>query len=160
MTTTIRLAAVAMALALAGSANAFDTDGFRSGMSVADFKAVALQGGAYKLTPVPWDSSKDGGNYITDTGFVLSYCKDRLFAMNKKITGGVDGFASEVKDMISQYGPPQVSASSNYEKQGLFSDVDLSWSVDTGETKRISLKSYSGQMDVLVSYNAWPAICK
>ncbi|MGO4438575.1 hypothetical protein [Rhizobium sp. RAF56] len=145
--------ALATLACMPASAIAFEQDGFRSGMSVEEFKAVARRMGP-NLRPDP-----DGDNiYLTDLEMNASFCEGRLFGVSKSVSGGVDAFASTSKDMISQYGPPQVKVSSSYGKGGLFSSVEFVWSVN-GEERHASLYSSSGNVSVHVGIVVW-SLCK
>ena len=148
--------AIASILYFHGAAKAFEQHGFRSGMTLTEAKASTQE----PLAPM----SGAEGNYTVGKGAstkaTISFCKGRLFAVNENIAGEVDAFAGRTDKNNAQFGPPIVTAASDYSNDGLISYVRLTWQTSPGEERTTSISRYQGKTWASVGSSAFEALCK
>lgn len=154
------LAATGVVLCLCvHSATAFDYSGLRSGMSYDEVGAASTRAGFPRLEPMP---NRQGiftlGSPFTST-VNMTFCQNRLFALTSTIQGGVDAFAQLTSEMVQRYGSPSVTPTSEYTESGLLSAIQMTWTVEGGETVSVNLTSYQGAVTVVRSYSAFDVLC-
>lgn len=141
---------------LTGEVSAFEYLGFHSGMTLQEAKQVSNQ-----LVPVPGLSGAYSIGPFASSTINMSFCGDKLFALNAEIKGGVDAFASKTAEMNTLYAAgPTVQAQSSYGEVGLVSRVILTWGIAASEKYSVSLRSVAGQINVSTSISAFDALCK
>ncbi len=60
----------------------------------------------------------------------------------------------------AQFGPPIVTAASDYSNDGLISYVRLTWQTSPGEERTTSISRYQGKAWASVGSSAFEALCK
>jgi len=140
------------ALALVGlpmmvtSAACFEFDGYQSGMSLSDVRAITSSHGAgIKLNVQPDGSTIDGVYEVLggkDGQLTLSFCKDRLFALVWSVPGGMYGAVALGKELSQTYG----SASTRFvaSPPGFpphLESITFEWHAQQSDVVRLSIDS-------------------
>jgi hypothetical protein len=143
-------------LAMCSNAASFEQHGFHSGMTLAEAQDSTKE----RLVPIEGSD----GNYSVGTGAslqaIITFCKGRLFAVSENTAGGVDAFAARSAKNIAQFGPPIVAAASGYTKDGLLSDVGLTWETPQREEQTLRITSYQGRVSTSVASSAHKSLCQ
>lgn len=138
---------------------AFDYLGFRSGMTLEQAKAAGAASGRplFEVTNQP-------GNYSLGQGVeakgMVYVCNDRLASVSLNIDGGVDAFASLTAEFIQKHGEPTTLARSGYTDSGLFSDVELTWATEQGESVTVIVASFKSNPYATINFSAIASLCR
>jgi hypothetical protein len=152
------LVLVAATVCWQADSEAFEYGLFRSGMSLEQASAVAQALGE------PLISLGIQGAYSigSKNGSVLNitFCRGRLFAINAKLSGGINAFASKTVEFNSQFRNPTVTSKSGHAASGVFSSVTLEWTISPDETVSVSIAKYGEGVSVSQSYSAFNRMCR
>jgi hypothetical protein len=137
---------------------AFEYSLFRSGMTLDQASAVAQAIGE-PLIPLGVQGAYSIGS---KNGSVLNvtFCRGQLFAINARLSGGIDAFASKSEEFASQFGNPAVTSKSGHAADGVFSSVTLEWTTSPDETVSVSIAKYGKGVSVSQSYSAFDRMCR
>jgi hypothetical protein len=141
-------AALCAALAPAGS-QAFESGGFRSGMTVTEFTAAATAMG-YEVRDSELGLEKLKGFELRrrdgQQGPAVTFCNDRLDSVGERVEGGFAGFAEAIAQARSTLGEGQISdAYARKSAVGTFSRLAVRWyRPGTRESFYVSATDYKG----------------
>jgi hypothetical protein len=140
-------------------ATAFESAGYRSGMSLADVTDVARRSG-WDLTSISFLGPSGNGSYIQhrqlrsgdiEYGMDFSFCNDRLMLLGEKVNGGFDSFAGRIDSFTKRLGQGRVSSRSENDQSGTLSEVTVDWLDRENDRYRVSMIAFQGQQTVSVS---------
>jgi len=151
-----RFSLLALATVFASDvAVAFEYGGYRSGMGR---DAVEAQSKRDKWVLAPTSGSsfmqfRERGSPRPESGFVFSFCNDRLTAVSDNLSGGFPAFAATVTQYVTSLGPGTVKAQSQHTGQGLFSKVEVEWD-QSGDRYSVSMTRL-GETNETVAKSVW-----
>lgn len=127
-------ALMASSLCWAPPAIAFEVGSLKSGMSLADVKALEETRG----WTLERDQEQASGDYLLvkpdGARAVVQFCDEHLFAISAQVPDGFKGLTALVEDWTERYGNPSVSADLSPEGfEPVIVSLGFSWARDGGE---------------------------
>jgi hypothetical protein len=134
----MRIFVLAAALCLANDATAFDFDGFRSGMTLEQAKAVAAKAG-YVARAEP---DVDGGYYFIrqkneelEIGYSMAFCNGRLGWLSVVLSPGTfEKLADTLSEMSASLGTPTATESSQSTHNGQLRTISFHFPARNGRS--------------------------
>jgi hypothetical protein len=151
--------AVASLIAASLPTTAFELQGYRSGMSLAEVTEIAKRSG-WEVVPVGFVVSSGNGSYslrrslpsgALTFGIDFSFCNDRLMSLGETIQGGFDAFARTLEAYTKRFGQGSVSSRSENGPNGTLSEITVEWFDPSHERHRVSMFALQGRQTVSVS---------
>lgn len=150
---------MAAAAWLACSANAFEVEGYRAGMSPSEAVAVAAaRGTALRLT----DGAAPGlAIYETDEvePVLLGFCRDRLFDFSRSRGTAPTTFIELVHMATLSLGPAHLNTRIQDTRHGRLHTVAVTWP-QRGWTYAVELHARDGGSQVVEAWDAREAVCQ
>ncbi|GEO18557.1 hypothetical protein MAE02_62530 [Microvirga aerophila] len=138
---------------------AFELQGYRSGMSLAEVTEIAKHSG-WEIVPVGFVLSSGNGSYglrrplpsgALTFGIDFSFCNDHLMLLGETIQGGFDAFARTLEAYTKRFGQGSISSRSENGPNGTLSEITVEW-LDPGHDRhRVSMFALQGRQTVAVS---------
>jgi len=125
-------------------------------MSFTEAQAVAGEGG---LVPIQTIKGQYTVGRPGPQNVMVGFCRGRLFTVSESVSGGVDAYASRMKDALGRFGQPALAAISGYGQNGLFSSVQAQWRMADGEEMIIIISTVNGS-PIGVSTVVSASLCK